>query len=239
MKTKLTILLVVVTFALVLTGCRLNFTIEGNGDPVIEERFLPFFQEVNSGGNFRVNVVPGETNKVMIRAESNLLPYITTAVSGKELDIEVKGIHLLDPSVPIVIDVETPALKAARQSGSGELHAGNFRAEHFNVSLSGSGNVTCSADCLTMEGNLSGSGNIVLEGNAGEGEFSISGSGNISAYNFPVDVCKASISGSGCIYIHTLDILNANISGSGSVYYHGEPRISYSISGSGKVSKGK
>ncbi|HPT32371.1 MAG TPA: head GIN domain-containing protein [Prolixibacteraceae bacterium] len=216
--------LILTVLVVSVTGCRFNLTLEGNGDLVTEERLLSYFNEVNSGGNFRVNVIPGETNKVVIHAESNLLPYITTSVSGKELDIEVKGLHILDPSFPVVIDVETPLLKAACQSGSGELNAGN---------------VTCKVDCETMEVNLSGSGQVVLEGNAAEGDFTISGSGSIAAYDFPVDVCKASISGSGCIYIHSLDILNASISGSGSVYYHGDPHVSYSISGSGRVTKGR
>jgi len=239
MKTILSILLTTLVLVFAVTGCRFNLTIEGNGDPVTEERFLSFFNEVNAGGNFLVNVVPGETNKVTIRAESNLLPYISTSVSGKDLDIEVKGLHTLDPSSPIVVDVVTPSLKAIRQSGSGELHAGYFKADQFTVAESGSGNVSCDVDCETIEVNLSGSGNVLLEGSASQGDFSISGSGNISAYGFPVDICKSVISGSGSIYVHTLGFLNASISGSGTVYYHGDPRVSSTISGSGRVTKGK
>ena len=239
MKMNFRFFLILTVLVVSVTGCRFNLTLEGNGDLVTEERLLSYFNEVNSGGNFRVNVIPGETNKVVIHAESNLLPYITTSVSGKELDIEVKGLHILDPSFPVVIDVETPLLKAACQSGSGELNAGEFQTTNFKVTESGSGNVTCKVDCETMEVNLSGSGQVVLEGSAAEGDFTISGSGSIAAYDFPVDVCKASISGSGCIYIHSLDILNASISGSGSVYYHGDPHVSYSISGSGRVTKGR
>lgn len=224
-----------IVLGLIATGCNLNFTIEGNGDPVTEERDLPFFREVNSGGNFLVNITPGETNQLIIKAESNLLPYISTRVSGKILDIEVKGLHSLDPSVPIVIDVVTPALTAVRQSGSGEIQFGSFRADHFEIAESGSGNVTGIVDCRSMEVTVSGSGNVDLEGTAGQCTFTLSGSGNISGYRFPVEICNAVISGSGSIFVHTADFLQVNISGSGSVFYRGQPRVNYSISGSGRV----
>jgi len=236
MRTNL-ILLSIVSLTLLTTGCFRSIKIEGNGDPVSENRTLTNFDKVYSSGSFLVNITPGDRYDVVVKAESNLLPYISTNVSRGALDIDVKGVHILDPSIPIEIEVVAPSLSAIRQSGSGEINAGSFKAVHFEILESGSGKVRSTVHSGTIGVTVSGSGLVILEGDASQADLIISGSGEISADDLLLTDCKADISGSGKMYINITRLLNANISGSGFIYYFGNPQLYVNISGSGRVIK--
>jgi hypothetical protein len=237
MKTNLLLLSSFIALSVLSTGCFRDLRIEGNGDPVSETRLLTNFDKVYSSGSFLVNITQGEKYQVIVRAESNLLPYISTKVSRGDLDIDVKGIHSLDPSIPIEIDIVTPSLSAVEQSGSGEINTGSFQTVYFEIVESGSGKIRSSVDCGSIGVIISGSGSVAVDGEAPEADFTISGSGKISADKLILSNCKAVISGSGNMYLNISKTLNANISGSGFIYYLGSPQLNVSVSGSGKVVK--
>jgi hypothetical protein len=237
MKTNLILFCAFIALSLLSSGCFRDLRIEGNGDPVSETRLLTNFDKVYSSGSFLVNITPGEKYQVVVKAESNLLPYISTKVSRGDLEIDVKGIHSLDPSVPIEIDVVTPSLTAIGQSGSGEIEAGSFQAVYFEIVESGSGKVSSSVECGSIGVTVSGSGSVVLDGEASDADFTISGSGKITADKLLLTDCKAVVSGSGNMYLNITRLLNANISGSGFIYYLGSPTLNVTVSGSGKVIK--
>jgi hypothetical protein len=237
MRTSFLFFWAIICLSLLATGCFRSIKIEGNGDLLSENRQLVNFDKVYSSGSFLVNITHGDKYQVVVKAESNLLPYITTRVSRGDLDIDIKGIHILDPSMPIEIEVVTPSLSAIGQSGSGEINTGSFQAVHFEILNSGSGKVTSSVESGSVGVTVSGSGRVVMEGKATQADFMISGSGEISADDFLLSDCKADISGSGKMYINITRSLDANISGSGFIYYSGTPRVSVSISGSGRVIK--
>lgn len=235
MKTK-SLRLICYSFLLfTLSGCLGDLKLEGNGISASEERHTGNFQEVISTGSFIVNIAEGENCKVIVTAESNLLPYITTRVSSGKLEIGVRGIHILDPSLPVIVDIVMPSLTSVTLSGSGEINTGHFSVAHFEILESGSGVIRTDVESETTKLTLSGSGTISLEGNTSRCDFLISGSGVVSAYNFQTSECHATVSGSGHMYINTSDLLNVNISGSGTIYYKGNPLVYSNISGSGKV----
>ena len=217
------------------TSCFDDVFIEGNGISKTETRNAEGFDEISSSGDFMVTVTPGSEYSVEVTAESNLLPYIETNVNGSELKIRTRGVRSLRQNLPIVVNITCPELSGLELSGSGLITTGAYDSNRFKINVSGSGNIDTRVNADQIKANISGSGIINLEGDALETEFVISGSGKIKAYNLDQDDCKATISGSGDMYISVYESLSANISGSGRVYYVGHPVISTSISGSGNV----
>ncbi len=234
MKTYISYLVMAFVLALVSTGCD-EITLEGNGISKTENRYVAHFDEVNSSGNFIVNISYGKEFDVSVEAESNLLPYIKTEVTKGRLDIKIRGIHIFDNSLPMKVNIVMPALTAIQLSGSGEINTGIFNANYFEIVVSGSGKVFTVVDTETIDITVSGSGEVEIEGGADGAEMLVSGSGQIYAFDFPLNDCQATVSGSGKIHVYTLGVLDAVISGSGSVYYIGNPRVNARISGSGKV----
>jgi hypothetical protein len=218
-------------------ACLDEIRLDGNGILKTENRILSGFSEVICSSNFRVNITRGNEFNVSVEAESNLLPYIKTEVNRGKLDIGVRGIHILENTLPMDVNIVMPALNAITVSGSGEVNTGMFIADHFDIVVSGSGNVNTLLEAGTIEVTVSGSGNVEMEGIADEAEMLVSGSGEIYAFEFPLLKCRATLSGSGRIYVDAHDFLDAIISGSGSVYYRGNPRIDSRISGTGRIIK--
>ncbi len=219
------------------TACLDEIRLDGNGIVRTENRVLTGFSEVICSGSFRVHITSGDVFDVSVKAESNLLPYIKTEVSRGRLDIGVSGLHILDNTVPMEVNIIMPVLNAITVSGSGEVNTGMFTATHFDIVVSGSGSVNTQLDAETLEVTVSGSGNVEMKGIADQAEMLVSGSGEIYAFEFPLLKCRATVSGSGRIYVDAHDYLEAVISGSGSVYYTGNPGIDSRISGSGHIIK--
>jgi len=246
-------LLMALAAALFFAGCGKPWQrIEGNHNVVTETRSVPSFVRVNNSGIFEVYITQTDYYEVVMEAESNLLPFIRTRVSGNTLYVETKD--NLKPNYPIKVFVYTPVVEDVKLSGSGLVYADSLSVGNLDVDLSGSGTidleatgneVNCTisgsgsiymyADASHVEGKISGSGQLDLVGYANRSDLKISGSGSIHSYEMPVNECYVTISGSGSIYVNVYDYLDVNISGSGNVYYLGNPSIYSKISGSGSI----
>ena len=229
----------VIAFSFVLlftaTSCLEEYFVSGNRSLVTETRYARNFDEIASGGEFVVNVVPGDEYSVRVTAESNLLGYIETNVVNGILKIRTQNVYNLYNHLPMTIDVVCPELDGLRLSGSGSITSGYFETDNFEATVSGSGKIFADIDANRIEGNVSGSGDIILTGTATETNFNISGSGKIRSYDLVQHYCNAKISGSGDMYVNVSKTLDATISGSGKIFYINNPSIHSKISGSGEV----
>jgi hypothetical protein len=238
---------------LYLTGCDKPWhRIEGNRDIVTETRSVPSFDKVQNSGVFDVYLIQSDYYEVVLEAESNLLPFIRTGVSGDRLTVDTRD--NLKPNYPIKVFIYTPEMEEVKLSGSGLIYSDSLFVEKLDVVLSGSGMIDIVAfgsDIYTeisgsgsawvytetdlLGARISGSGDMHFSGYAYQADFNISGSGTIEAYDLPVTKCFTRTSGSGDMYVNVSDYLDVNISGSGSVYYLGTPALNVKITGSGKV----
>ncbi len=217
------------------TACIDDFTIHGNRIEATEGRLTANFKEVSSEGAFDVHITQGDEYQVSLTAESNILPYIETDVYGNTLRIHIRGIHNVNNHLPMEVFITTPYLEGIKQSGSGLVTTDYFEADDFDVALSGSGSIETAIDASNVKAAISGSGRLMLSGISDDATFIISGSGKIDADALSLDYCKATISGSGNMWINVERFMEATISGSGSIYYSGNPAIEKHISGSGNV----
>jgi hypothetical protein len=81
------IALLAITLAL-FSSCHTGIIIEGNGIFVEETRTIPAFEQIYVDGSFNVFFTHADSSSVRIKCESNILPYIETAVFNKKLDIK-------------------------------------------------------------------------------------------------------------------------------------------------------
>jgi len=235
---KNTFKLILITLTAIIfgtTGCIEDFTIHGNGIEGSEGRIIMDFEKVKSEGAFDVHITNGAEYEVVVNAETNILPYIETHVTGNTLRVYIQGLHNVRNRLPMEVFITTPFLEGLKQSGSGIITTDFFVADDFEASISGSGIIETAIDATTVEANISGSGNLFLSGEALNGDFTISGSGKVDAYDMDLRDCSAKISGSGNIWVKVERFLLATISGSGNIFYMGTPEIESHVSGSGSV----
>lgn len=217
------------------TSCVDDFRVDGNGIPSTENRNTKSFNKVESSGSFDVYIEKGETFKVSVRAEENLLHHIETYVSGDRLNIDIQGTNSIRNTLPMEVFITMPQLSGVNQSGSGLITTDHFETNQMDLSISGSGLINTSFDAAQVEVSISGSGTLKLAGEANEAFLNISGSGRIEASQLELNECQANISGSGNMMVSVDEYLEAVISGSGNVLYYGSPEIKTHISGSGHV----
>jgi hypothetical protein len=240
---------------LFISGCRFLHCIEGNEMVVTENRPAGNISGIVSEGSFKVYIIQDSVNEITVEAESNLLPYIDTWMDGSTLILKEQDNRCINNHYPMIITVRTRNIDFVKLSGSGDIYGNNpFVTDYLRVELSGSGQVDLATVATSVETYLSGSGLIRLDvqgdrlvseitgsgemdllGSIHKGDLSISGSGNIQAYGLLQDICFATISGSGNIYVTVKDLLDAKITGSGSIHYKGNPAVNSTITGSGVV----
>ncbi|MBI5540635.1 MAG: DUF2807 domain-containing protein [Bacteroidia bacterium] len=209
--------------------------IEGNYHVVSIDRPLSNFSEIVSEGSFDVYYSNDSINRVTIKAEENIIPYIETEIHGNSLVIKNDHFRRLETHFPIKVYVSSPDLTNVILSGSGSITADSINTQDLTIVLQGSGNITTESYTRLLKATITGSGDLYLSGHTSSGECNISGSGEISGYNIIQDTCFASISGSGSMKLQVIDYLNAEITGSGKIFYIGNPIVNTQISGSGKV----
>jgi hypothetical protein len=228
-------------FVLVLgvISCVDDILLEGNGNQRSEFRSASGFDQIASSGDFRIIVKPGDDYSVEVSAESNLLSFVETEVSGTTLKVRTRGIHSLVENNPVEVYITTPVLKGLSLSGAGMIKTGRFLCDDFKVALSGSGDIETAVNADHVKANVSGSGTILLTGDARESEMVVSGSGKIKAYDLLHKNCDAVISGSGSMFVNASEAITARIAGSGMVFHMGDPVIHTSIYGTGRVASGQ
>lgn len=219
---------------LIATACSDIVGERGSGNVVTETREVGGFVRIDLAGQGRVEVVLGDSEGLVIEAEDNLMPLLTSDVDDGTLVLGTT--QNIAPTEDIVYAVTVVTLEAVEVSGSGEILAPDVNARTIAATVSGSGDIFMTdMEVGDLAASISGSGYIEVTGVAAALEVTISGSGDLNAEALSADTATISISGSGNSVVNVSDELSADISGSGSIEYLGDPTVESEVSGSGNI----
>lgn len=219
---------------LIATACSDIVGERGSGNVVTETREVGGFDRIDLAGQGRVEVVLGDSEGLVIEAEDNLMPLLTSDVDDGTLVLGTT--QNIAPTEDIVYAVTVVTLEAVEVSGSGEILAPDVNAGTIAATVSGSGDIFMTdMEVGDLAASISGSGYIEVTGVATALEVTISGSGDLNAEALSADTATISISGSGNSVVNVSDELSADISGSGSIEYLGDPTVESEVSGSGNI----
>ena len=228
-----------------LSGVNININtdfVKGSGKIIQETRKVNNFTDVALSNIGELQIVNADKEELVIEADENLLPYITSQVNNGQLTIGTKNGININPSSTIHYTLYvTGKLSALEVSGLGSIFADKIETDMISLVVSGSGNIRLD-ELITKKANSTISGLGSVEINKGEittHNIEISGSGQLKASDVESDQCDINISGLGSAGVWVNEQLNADISGSGNIEYYGNPRIQQNVSGLGKLhSKG-
>lgn len=249
---RITTAISILALGTALMGCNKHH-IEGNHDVVSQTFDMADLTEVTNEDIFQVIIIKDSVSKIVVEAESNLIPYIEMRnIGGKEL--ELSSHEDLDPNEPIYIYVHMKTMERLSMNGSGSLVVNDFDSPVVYLDINGSGHLHFKGNAALVYASVNGSGSCYLESNANEisagisgsgaidwiGEakkanYHIDGSGDIRAYGMNLDTAYTMTEGSGDIYVNATSYLHSEISGSGDVFFLGNPSVEAHISGSGHV----
>jgi hypothetical protein len=227
--------------AALLSGCMEligDQVIHGSGPVLSEDRSAGRFTAISNATEARVEILQGPTDRVRVRAQENILPYVRTEVSGGALRIYTDPNVLLRPSEAITVEIDIRTLERITASGSGPVNAPLVDARRLEINSSGSGDVrlpSLLADSLIVV--QSGSGEVNATGSAVRLRVVHSGSGRVETRELQSDHADVTMSGSGGATIRVRQLLRATLSGSGSLRYYGSPSVQQTVTGSGRVER--
>lgn len=226
-----------------------------------EVRNVSTFTKISYGVPGTLYLRQGDTQKVELEGDPDVLEKIETEVNGDRLSIrsEEKWFNWNwgdDDKITVYITVKD--INSLHVSGSGKLIGETpIRSGDMDLKVSGSGNLKVEVNASgEMEADVSGSGNIELKGKCQEFNSDVSGSGRVRAavtiaenatfgisgsgkieVSGSVKNVKTSISGSGRLMGADLETntCNVHIAGSGDVEINVKDELTANISGSGSV----
>ena len=191
--------------------------ITGEGPLIKKEIKVSDFEKLGLAVGGEVFLSKGNTQKVVVEGQENIINNIETDVDNGKWSIEFD--QKVRDYKKLTFYITVPEITGLSIAGSGDIVTEDTfdRTSKMNMSIAGAGTID-------------------FKGSTSELKVSIAGSGTVKAEDLKAENCKVSIAGSGNCYVHVNDRLNVSIAGSGDVRYKGSPSVKSSIAGSGNIS---
>ncbi len=236
---KISLLLAVV---FMLSACSLPFVniVRGSGDMETETRDVSGFNKIELNGAGQLNITQGSTESLEIRAESNILPELTSEVEGDTLVLGYKDQTWRTTVIPterIVYTLTVVDLTEFTFNGAGDLEVDSLETSSLELTINGAGNIEIDnlvADELSVT--ISGTGSIQIAGQVETQTINIEGAGNYQSEDLQSQNASIEVNGLGNSTLWVMQSFDVTINGSGSVDYYGDPDVSQDINGLGDVS---
>jgi len=202
-----------------ITGCGATPTVAaGTAALTSETRTIANITGLELATSGQVEITNGATQSLSIEAPADVLPVLTSEVTGGVLRLSVKDRTVLRNTDKIHYKLTVPTLDRIVVTGAGDVTHPDLKAP-----------------AITVE--IDGSGDVVLRGTVEKQVVDISGSGTYTAPDLATRTGEITVDGSGDADVRVADSLKVDVSGSGDVTYHGSPTLQKDISGSGKVTQ--
>jgi hypothetical protein len=170
-----------------------------------------------------------------VEADDNLLPQLSTHVSGMVLYVEnSEPVHSkrVNPTMPVRINITVKELREVNFPLAGNVRIENFQTDTLKVRVDGAGKLVLyhvTVGSLDIE--LDGAGDITADGTADSLTVDISGVGSYDGAYLSAQSAQVTINGAGSATAWVVEELTANINGVGSINYYGSPQVHKSVGG--------
>ncbi|HEY31798.1 MAG TPA: DUF2807 domain-containing protein [Dehalococcoidia bacterium] len=242
MKRMITLAVVVVITAGLLTGCTI---VTGSGILVTEDMDFSDFTRVEVGHAFEVEIVQSDQYSVSITADDNLFEYIRVSQQGSTLKIGVRP-TVMFRSATYRAEITMPQLCSLELSGATEGTVSGFESvEDLDIEVSGASSLDIEdmvagdmafdiSGASTVVGevtagdtrfDISGASTVRLRGSADDIVLDLSGASHVEMVEFPVNSADVDFSGASSGTVHVDGRLDVELSGASSLTYLGDATL--------------
>lgn len=196
MKT-IKLLILILSTGLLATSCDWHRTsnVIGSGEVESMEVTVPEFTGVSVIGECNVDILTGETQRLELSAQAEILDVMTYEVHNKILQIGFKKGYNVNSTREISADIIIPEVSYLAVTGAGDFHLEGAKQEYLHIYITGAGNVSAFDmevdDCLIQ---ITGTGNCMVNVNKSL-DVQVSGVGNVFYKGSPT--ISSDISGVG------------------------------------------
>ena len=227
--------------ALLATSCNFDISlgqISGNGKVVTEERSVEGgFNAVRGMAGMDVYLTHGDTEKIVVEADENLMEIIETKIVDGEL--RIKATQNIGRSKAQKVHVTFTSLNKIEASSGADV-IGNSLIKSETLRLSSSSGADLEIDILAKDvyASTSSGADLKVSGTATQLTADASSGSDLKAQELEVKRCKASASSGADIAVHVREQIEGNASSGGDIRYYGNPTaVSVKDGASGSVRK--
>lgn len=209
----------------------------GNGRLQTVERSAAGVSAVTLSTPGDLTIRLGQPPSLTITAEENVLPFLTSDLSGKRLVLGIEPHTSLRTTRAIEYLLTVPSLTAITVSSSGDVLGPVLTATELELAVKSSGSIELAGvEATRVTTLIESSGNVRLRGGTiDEHTITIRSSGDLFAEDVRTRSATISLSSSGDANVWVTDWLDATLTSSGNVRYSGTPRITVHATSSGKL----
>lgn len=211
----------------------------GSGIMSQEERQVSGFDKIILNGAGEVTLIQGQKEALLIEAEDNILPKLTSEVEGETLTLGYDSISWKDAIIPtrtIKYTITVQDLKHITVNGAVTLSSDALQGENFELEINGAGDFVFEELALQeLSIEIAGGASVRTKGEASVQNVVINGAGSYNGEGLKSLASTVVFNGAGDVRLWVLNTLDVTINGAGSVSYYGSPVVTQSINGFGSV----
>ncbi len=204
-------------------------------------RALNSFKELTIIGNFPVEIVRSNENKVEIKQQSDQvnLENLIFTYKKNSLTIKYQGSFVDDIDLHLIVYYAAPiSLIDARRGVEIRMHdAGNYDDPVSYNADSGSKVLIEHITAPKIDAKITKGGSIRITGKATVLNTTVKAGGTIGVVNLKADEVNAKVLAGGEIICAPLKQLDAKITSGGTISYKGDPKVTQKISLGGTIEK--
>jgi len=205
--------ILLVAGVVVIAGCS-GPGIKGDGLITTTNRPIADFSALEVAGAYEIQWSSGKP-ALTISTDQNLLPLITTSISGNSLHIDCK--ENLRPTKGITIIISSASLADVQLNGAVSVTASNLSGHDLKVESDGASSIIVNGSVTNLEANLSGTTKL-------------------NGTSLHTQTARVSLNGASYADVTVTETLNASISGVGVLTYAGNPKsVEKNVDGVGRI----
>jgi hypothetical protein len=190
--------------------------VSGSGNRQKQTRQVGSFTSISTEGAYEIEIVSQKPLALEIEGDDNILPLISTEVSGNVLYIKNRPGYSV--SEPIRISISVPNLEGLSSSGAGNLKVTGLKNEHFEIDINGAPAIEVSGETNMLK-------------------IKANGAGKIDTHRLRAANADVNSNGVSKISLYARDKLDVVVSGPSNVTYEGDPVVNKTVNGPGSVQK--
>lgn len=207
-----------------------------------ETRVLDPFNRVRLSNALNVNIVQGDEQSVVVKADDSVIDKVKTEVKDGLLRVYIDEEWFRrvfnNKTNKVTVDIVVPELTALDAGGACNVNVSGFRNENFTVKASGASDINLSE--FIVEGitscEVSGASHLKLSGKGEKVIIHASGASNVVSKNFATNVADVHASGASDVDVTAYDEIRVDCSGASDVDYYEHPKaVDVSTSGASDV----
>lgn len=233
---KTNVLFMLMSSTVVVLLCFYYFrSVKGSGRVLEENRQVKAFNSVNIEGIGKVVYTKGDTQKVSVVTDDNILKYIKTETKDGTLFITCGSHALIKPS-KLEIHITSKSLQAFSGKGAISLAGKDtLSTDELLLSLIGKGSISLQANAEKIATSVKGNGHIDVRGSAVEHMVKIIGNGRVNSRDLKTEMTSLTIVGNGEVELYATEKLALDLKGNSEIWYKGDAEVKKKIMGNNVI----